>query len=108
MLHQPLVRVYGTNVPAGPQPFAVVVTYGACPDNLPCPPPPVAGGCYRGPGDVVPGSTWVPPVPGCDDQTYSTGEFDGSETPYPLCEPPTPGVIGVEPHPIDPYEPVGV
>lgn len=105
LLHQPLVRVYGTSVPAGSQPFAVVVTYGACADTLPCPPPPVAGGCYRGPGDVVPGSTWTPPVPGCDDQTYSTGEFTGSQNPYPKCNPPTIGIIDREPYPINPLEP---
>jgi hypothetical protein len=108
ILHQPVVRVYGTSVPSGPQPFAVVVTYGTCFDNIPCPPPPVAGGCYRGPGDVVPGSTWTPPVPACDDQIYSTGELDGSESPYPFCEPP-PIVIGVPvPYPVEPVEPTGI
>ncbi len=102
-LHQPVVRVYGTSVPSGPQPFAVVATYGTCFDNIPCPPPPVVGGCYRGPGDVVPGSGWSPPVPGCDDQIYSMGEFDGEDEPYPFCEPPD----GIEPAP-EPSEPVQV
>jgi hypothetical protein len=102
LLHQPVVRVYGASVPAGPQPFAVVATYGACFDNIPCPPPPVAGGCYRGPGDTVPGSSWTPPVPGCDDQTYSTGEFDGSESPFPFCKPPTIVIGDVEPALVEP------
>ena len=84
----PVVRVYGSSVPVGPQPFAVVVTYGACADNLPCDPPQGAGGCYRGPGDVVPGSSWAP-VPGCADQVYSSSEYGGTGSPYPFCEPPT-------------------
>lgn len=100
ILHKPVVRVYGSNVPQGPQPFALVATYGACADNIPCPPPPVAGGCYRGPGDTVPGSTWTPPVPGCDDQVYEMGEFNGSGSPYPFCEPP-PIYTPVDPKPTE-------
>jgi hypothetical protein len=84
-LLQPTVRVYGSSVPSGPQPFAVVATYGACADDLSCLPNNTAGGCYRGPGDVVPGSQWNP-GPGCADQDYSSGEFDGQEDPYPHCK----------------------
>lgn len=101
------IRVYGRSVPAGPQPWAVVLTYGSCADQIPCPPPPVAGGCYRGPGDTVPGSTWTPPVPGCKDQTYSTGEFAGGMLPYPYCKPPVIIVDPAEPHPTGPIGPIG-
>ncbi len=96
-LHTVTIRVYGRSVPAGPQPWAVVLTYGACADNIPCPPPPVAGGCYRGPGDTVPGSPWVPPVPGCKDQTYSLGEYAGAGPKYPFCPKP------IQPWPGEPY-----
>jgi subtilisin family serine protease len=83
---RPVIRVYGSSVPAGPQPFALVVTYGACAGNLSC----LAGsggarGCYRGPGDTVPGSSWNPP-PGCDEQEYSSEEFIPGEAPYPHCK----------------------
>ena len=98
---KPVVRVYGSSVPQGPQPFAVVATYGTCADNIPCPPPQGAGGCYRGPGDVVPGSNWNP-GPGCGDQEYSSNEYDGNGNPYPFCEPPTVGPIDAEPKPIEP------
>jgi hypothetical protein len=100
------IRVYGRSVPAGPQPWAVVLTYGSCADQTPCPPPPVFAGCYRGPGDVVPGSAWLPPVPGCKDQTYSIGEFAGGYLPYPRCEPPHIVVPPYQPIPGEPL-PVG-
>lgn len=102
--HQPVVTVYGTSVPAGPQPFAVVATYGACADEIPCPPSPIVGGCYRGPGDTVPGATWTPPVPGCREQTYSSDELDGSGSPYPFCTPGAP-IGNVSPVPVEPVEP---
>lgn len=102
--HNVVIRVYGTSVRRGPQPWAVVLTYGTCADELPCPPPPVAGGCYRGPGDVVPGSTWVPPVPGCKDQTYGMTEYNGSLASYPRCEPP-PHVISVPTDPVIIHQP---
>ncbi len=83
----PVIRVYGRSVASvGPQPFAVVMTYGTCPDNIPCPPlPQQGGGCYRGPQDVVPG--WNV-VPGCADQIYGRGEYRGYGAPYPRCEEP--------------------
>lgn len=109
-LHNVAIRVYGRSVPAGPQPWAVVLTYGACADNLPCPPPPVAGGCYRGPGDTVPGSTWAPPSAGCTDQNYLAGHYGGGAAPYPRCEPTyNPGpvlpggpILPTYPEPFDP------
>ncbi|MGB0513609.1 MAG: S8 family serine peptidase, partial [Wenzhouxiangellaceae bacterium] len=105
--HKPVIRVYGTSVPTGSQPFALVATYGACFDQIPCTPPPVAGGCYRGPGDTVPGAVWTPPVPGCDDQIYDPGEYGGSAEPFPFCQGP---IINPVPIPIDaaePLEPIG-
>ena len=85
------VDVLGTQVfSTAAQPFAVVVTYGTCPGTLPCDPTGGVGGCYRGPGDVVPGST--PPPPSCLDQSYSRQEFTGG-TSNPVCEPSGPIVV---------------
>jgi hypothetical protein len=85
---KPVVRVFGTSVPKGPQAFAVVATYGACADNLPCDPPQSAQGCYRGPSDTVPGATFNRPQ-GCGNQTYSSSNYGGNSTAFPLCDPPT-------------------
>lgn len=85
----PVVRVFGSSVPEGPQAFALVVTYGACSDNLPCEPPQGAGGCYRGPGDVIPGSNWEP-IPTCADQIYSSTAYAGTGTAFPFCHGPAP------------------
>ena len=58
------VKVSGYRVmSANEQPFAVVVTYGPCMDTTPCKLN-LGGGCYQGPGDVVPGSK-APPASGC-------------------------------------------
>jgi subtilisin family serine protease len=84
---RPTIRVTGTNVTAeSPQRFAVVVTYGPCQDRTPCN---GAGGCYAGPGDVIPGSG---PPPACPGQEYSDDECIGlyCEEPFPDCDPPTP------------------
>lgn len=101
-LHTLTIRVYGRNVPAGRQPWALVLTYGACSDNVPCPPPPVGPGCYRGPGDVVPGSTWLPPLPGCFTQIYHLTEYNASVPRYPFCADPTPQPVPTAPVPTPP------
>lgn len=92
-LISPVVKVRGARVmSAAPQPFAVVATYGTCFDNTPCILE-APGGCYRGPGDTVPGPHgWT--SPGCGNQWYSTGEclFCGQD-PWPTCQPPTPPVL---------------
>ena len=96
---KPQITVYGANVQTSErQPFAVVVTYGACFDHTPCD---EIGGCYAGPGDIVPGST---PPPGCPGQDYSDDEcIDCGEAPFPSCDPP--GCNGAEcvivPKPVD-------
>ncbi len=84
---QPTIRVRGTSVPQGIQPFAVVVTYGACFDNIPCGTTPPVGGCYRGPQDIVPRPGVVPP-PACWEQTYSLSPPSGQS--FPHCTPPVP------------------
>ncbi len=91
---RPLIRVRGTNVMVGhDQPFAVVFTYGPCLDTTPCPGP-LAGGCYAGPGDVVPNHGYTVGNP-CEDQHYSTQEcVNCSDGPYPTCSPPPVQVPG--------------
>lgn len=103
---QPLqiqVRVLGTRVmSAAEQPFAVVLTYGPCFDKTPCKQN-LAGGCYQGPGDVVPGSQ-PPPTNGCNSQQYSIEECLGcGEEPWPTCSPP-PQIR--PPWPVQPEEPM--
>lgn len=88
---QPTIRVYGAQVPLAPQKFAVVLTYGPCFDNTPCPTQPT-GGCYHGPGDTVPG-THPPPVDGgqCQSQDYSYNDCpDCGQGAWPSCSPPNP------------------
>ena len=92
------VDVLGTQVFSDiAQPFAVVVTYGACPGALPCGP---STGCYPGPGDTVP--TPNPPPSLCENQGYSEDEYTGG-TPDPLCEPEGPIII-VVPGDVEPIE----
>lgn len=108
---QPLqiqVRVMGYRVmSANEQPFAVVLTYGPCLDTTPCKGP-LAGGCYQGPGDTVPGAK-APPGNGCNSQKYSMEECPGcGEGAWPTCNPPPairpPGPIEPgEPFPLDPH-----
>ena len=92
---RPTIRVHGSNVPVGtPQRFAVVATYGPCFDRTPCN---GAGGCYAGPGDVVPGRG---APAGCPGQEYSDDECIApfcEEEPYPDCDPPEPPWTPVEP-----------
>ncbi|MCA8962018.1 MAG: S8 family serine peptidase, partial [Planctomycetes bacterium] len=81
------VDVLGTSVfSTAAQPFAVVVTFGACRGTIPCvtlPPP-----CYPGPGDVIP--TPNPPSNPCS-QPYTLEEYLGEE-PDPACEPGSPPI----------------
>ncbi len=101
----PVIKVYGRTVTTvQPQPFAVVMTYGTCPDTIPCPPlPPKGGDCYRGPQDVVPG--WKGSVPGCADQIYGKGEYQGNGTVYPRCAQPPSDPGNPVPVPVPPVGP---
>ncbi len=81
---QPTIRVYGNAGNSGEQRFALVYSFGPCLDNTPSNVTPV-GGCYRGPGDTVPGAH-PPPVDGgtCQSQDYSYGECTAcGQAPYP-------------------------
>jgi len=94
------VDVLGTQVFSNLlQPFSVVVSFGTCPGTLPCDPSGGTGGCYPGPGDVIP--TPNPPPNPCIDQDYTIDEFTGG-TGDPLCEPGG-GIIIVpgDPDPVD-------
>ncbi|MEE8522630.1 MAG: S8 family serine peptidase, partial [Thermoanaerobaculia bacterium] len=97
---RPTVKVYGSSVATvEDQPFAVVATYGPCFDHTPCP---QVGGCYAGPGDVVPGG---PPPPGCPGQDYSSEELLPGDEPFPSCDPPGGNVTPIDPILVEPFDP---
>ena len=97
---RPTVKVYGSSVATlEDQKFAVVATYGPCFDHTPCP---QVGGCYAGPGDVVPGG---PPPPGCPGQDYSSEELLPEDEPFPSCDPPNGNVTPADPVIVKPFDP---
>lgn len=79
------ITVYGSSVPVGPQPWAVVLTYGPCADNIPCEPGPLVPGCYMGPRDIVPTPGYTYPRRECTDQKYDPIEYTGSPAAFPYC-----------------------